>query len=658
VLPSITPDHISGGSNGWGDLPRGNFSENSLIDPIGGLMVSQNPRKRMVNPEENWGLPLPYATNCTGFVCEVTARAGGDPQDEWGIYLSSGAAPVRAPGNASAIAVLADGSGHVAIDSPSWDLHAGGRAGIPMTRTFDTLQDRRKSSRLLVRFDHGLLDVWVNDALAFSQIPIDPVVAPASVGLTGWCSSTTGSVEFSQVRWWTLESHANLAAVATPATRPADALLFKQISTPGSRFDQIRSNPVVVDEDLSSGSPQWLKNASNPDAEIFQDGRHCILRGSDNGRAVVPLNWGPNLGNFAIEVRAKTTRSDSRWGFALRKAFDATTPPSAGTAICLQSSGTGAIPPAAASLCIERNWFDSRPTSRVREIESASQVPVNESNDLMLVLIDKKLEVFVNGRQVVKELDMDDSQLPASMGLFCDSSRYIPRMEIENIRVWSLPAAATQPVAQAAATTTIPVRAPDTTGILPVFEDNFAQTRLWGIGGDGHYLASYANGAYDIQVGPGRQYWWTGAPGTREDFICEMQGICKGNHPGAYWGLTLTAADKSHLAIMLGSDGRVKAMSLSDDTHRTDPLRQILPNTVVNDLLKPAGEINTLTVRMKGTACEVFVNGSRVLDSFSILPFLTPSELGLAVEGGALGGEVELHSYRVWLLKDHPELAK
>jgi formylglycine-generating enzyme required for sulfatase activity/tRNA A-37 threonylcarbamoyl transferase component Bud32 len=230
-------------------------------------------------------------------------------------------------------------------------------------------------------------------------------------------------------------------------------------------------------------------------------------------------------------------------------------------------------------------------------------------------------------------------------------------LEAAGVDASAAPGAATQPAIQQAPGPAA-IRAPDTTGIqtkIDEFEDNFVKARLWNQHKDKDEALAYAGGTYEIQLfSPQRQCWVPCPSGAREDFICEIQAVFKGEHPQASWGLDLSGPN-SNLAVMLSADGHVKACTFRNDSHPYEPTRRSLPTRLVAELVKPAA--NTITVRLKGTTCEVFLNGIPALDPIDIRPFDPAVHPGIAVEGGPAGADVEFHSYRVWLLKDHPELA-
>src|SRR5262249_6608256 len=162
-------------------------------------------------------------------------------------------------------------------------------------------------------------------------------------------------------------------------------------------------------------------------------------------------------------------------------------------------------------------------------------------------------------------------------------------------------------------------------------------TRLWPQDRADWHLNGYANGAYDIQIRRGGWWAWCGPAGSYQDFVCELKGVFRGQHPNSSLGIFLGLSENGSIKILGSEEGQVKLVG--DDEHKDLPGRKNLPSRMVADAAKPAGAINTLTVRVRGTSCEVFLNGIRVIDRVEIQPTATPASPGITVEGGVEGGD-------------------
>ncbi len=201
---------------------------------------------------------------------------------------------------------------------------------------------------------------------------------------------------------------------------------------------------------------------------------------------------------------------------------------------------------------------------------------------------------------------------------------------------------------------TVHIRASDTLEI--VFREDFSAPSIkWATGDWQHGSAQIANGSYQIKRKHAMGWWYLGTPPVyldpRADFDVEARLRWKGGVQDRVFGLVYLTENVDNANVLgITGNGQLAAFRYQQGMYQ-----EVQPMTPVSSLNK-GEQWNTVTLRKRGTAVAVAVNGETI--TYLEEPVLFGRTIGLAI-AGALIMEVDYVEVRqnqgpIRVAPDHP----
>jgi hypothetical protein len=328
------------------------------------------------------------------------------------------------------VVIRLNGEGKVTV--AVWDFDKGEQTPVLFSGTHPAIKKGREFNRVTAVYRADRLEVYVNGIAVCDPLPVPVQLQPAHVGFS---LAGRGTAEFRRLAIWSAEG------VPTPEERlrsgqvplkeapkpafawPADALRDGRVPAPDLRAIKPRFN-----DDFSDPKSGWPDGKSPPDAGGwsleygYEKGKYRFVMPTAPGGGGAQAPWGKHS-NFALEVTGRVANPEAQsWNFALQ-----TEDRKRDVAVFVRSDG---------KLDVEfrgEGWSNSRLFGPFKHV--ALKKP-DEFNRVLVVMRDKRMELYINGVAACDPIALEHSVSPAlmSIGLSGDKGA---RVEYERVRIWS-----------------------------------------------------------------------------------------------------------------------------------------------------------------------------------------------------------------------------